>query len=167
MYQLCCKSGKQWEIFKTRPRHPTISPLRDLKWINFNSVLLLNEASFMRIKICMFQQTQMWKRLTLTSQTNYHREWLERALMYISMDYRRTAVGQKAVSVSALSCGIRSRWISEIQMPSLRSKVLCSNHMGTNVTNPNLSNKKIDLRQFLHNVKEFDLFESMLIKSWA
>ena len=26
-------------------------------------------------------------------------------------------------------------------------------------TNPNLSNKKFDLRQFLHNVKEFDLFE--------
>ena len=30
------------------------------------------------------------------------------------------------------------------------------NHMGTN---PNLSNKKLDLHQFLHNVKEFDLFE--------
>ena len=26
-------------------------------------------------------------------------------------------------------------------------------------TNPNLSNKKFDRRQFLHNVKEFDLFE--------
>ena len=31
-----------------------------------------------------------------------------------------------------------------------------NNHMGTN---SNLSNKKFDLRQFLHNVKEFDLFE--------
>ena len=27
MYQLCCKSGKQWEIFQTRPRHPTITRL--------------------------------------------------------------------------------------------------------------------------------------------
>ena len=26
------------------------------------------------IKICMFQQIQMWKRLTLTSETRYHRE---------------------------------------------------------------------------------------------
>ena len=27
LYQLCCKSCKQWEIFKTRPRHPTITRL--------------------------------------------------------------------------------------------------------------------------------------------
>ena len=27
MYQLYCKSGKQWEIFKTSPRHPTIMRL--------------------------------------------------------------------------------------------------------------------------------------------
>ena len=26
-YQLCCRGGKQWEIFKTRPRHPTITRL--------------------------------------------------------------------------------------------------------------------------------------------
>ena len=32
--------------------------LRDLKWINFNSILRLNEASFM-YKICTFQQIQM------------------------------------------------------------------------------------------------------------
>ena len=24
IHQLCCKSGKQWEIFKTRPRHPSL-----------------------------------------------------------------------------------------------------------------------------------------------
>ena len=27
MNQLCCKSGKQWKIFRTRPRHPTITRL--------------------------------------------------------------------------------------------------------------------------------------------
>ena len=38
-----------------------VTPLwRDLKWINFSSILLLNEA-FACIKICMFQQIQMWK----------------------------------------------------------------------------------------------------------
>ena len=24
---VCCKSGKQWEVCKTRPRHPTITRL--------------------------------------------------------------------------------------------------------------------------------------------
>ena len=43
-YSMKYKSGKQWEIFKTRQRHPL---LRDLKWINFNSMLWLNETSFM------------------------------------------------------------------------------------------------------------------------
>ena len=49
MYQLCCKSGKQWEIFKTRHVTPL---LRDLKWINFNSILRLNEASFVYKNLC-------------------------------------------------------------------------------------------------------------------
>ena len=47
--------------------------LRDLKWINFNSILRLNETSFI-YKIYMFQQSQMWKRITLTSDTRYQRE---------------------------------------------------------------------------------------------
>ena len=43
----------------------------------------------------------------------------------------------------------------------LRATITIYNHIGTN---PNLSNKKFDLRQSsvpsdLHNVKEFDLFE--------
>ena len=45
MYKLCCRSDKQWKIFKTRPRSCT-TLLRDLKWIHFNSILRLNEASF-------------------------------------------------------------------------------------------------------------------------
>ena len=52
-------------------------------------------------------------------------------------------------------------------MPSLRSIVIYVptplrapiKHMGTN---QNLSNKKFDLRQFLHDVKEFDLFEKFV-----
>ena len=48
--------------------------LRDWKWINFGCILRLNESSFMCIKICTLQQIQIWRRLTLTSETKYHRE---------------------------------------------------------------------------------------------
>ena len=97
--------------------------LRDLKWINFNSILRLNEHPPC-IKICMLQQTQMWKRLTLTSETWYHREWLETALMYIYMQIIEEQQWDKKLSkYLEQSCWIRSRLISEIQIPSLRSKV--------------------------------------------
>ena len=35
--------------------------LRDLKWVNFNSILRLNEASFMYKNLYTLQQIQMWK----------------------------------------------------------------------------------------------------------
>ena len=44
MYQLCCNSAKQREIYKTRSRHPAITRL---EIVDFNSILRLNEASFM------------------------------------------------------------------------------------------------------------------------
>ena len=40
MYKLCCKSGKYFKRDHVTPL------LRDLKWINFNSILQLNDASF-------------------------------------------------------------------------------------------------------------------------
>ena len=44
--------------------------LRDLKWINFNRILRLNEASFM-YKNLYFSAIQMWKILSLISETRY------------------------------------------------------------------------------------------------
>ena len=44
----------------------------------------------------------------------------------VHIDYRRTAVGQKAVSISFAKLW-NSIPISEIQIPSLRSKVICTN----------------------------------------
>ena len=41
---------------------------RDVKWINFNSVMQLNEASFM------YKKLQVSADFTLTSETWYHRE---------------------------------------------------------------------------------------------
>ena len=45
----------------------------------------------------------------------------------VHIDYRRTAVGQKAASVSGAKLWNSIQMISEIQIPSLRSKVMCTN----------------------------------------
>ena len=86
--------------------------------------------------------------------------------LIVHKDYPSTAVGQKAVSVSGAklwnTIPMNIRNLNTVPT-FIRSKVLCTNtssssnnHMGTN---PNLFNKTFGLRQFLHNVKEFDLFE--------
>ena len=78
-------------------RDHVTSLLRDLKWINFNSILLLNQASFI-IKIYVSADSDVKKinfdlrnkvsqRITINGSD-------------VQIDYRRTAVGQKAVSVS-------------------------------------------------------------------
>ena len=96
MYQLCCKSCNQWEIFKTRPRHPL---LRDLKWINFNSILQLNEVSFMYKNLYVSADSNVKKiNFHLRNQVSQR---ITRNGSDVHIDYRRSAVGQKAVSVSA------------------------------------------------------------------
>ena len=98
--------------------------LRDLKWINFSSILPLNEASF------------RYKNLHAAADSNVkeinfdHRNKVSQRITRngsdVHIDYRRTVVWQKAQYL-AQSCGIRSRWISEIRIPSVRSKVICTN----------------------------------------
>ena len=96
MYQLCCKSGKQWEIFKTRPRHPTI--LRGLKYINFNSILRLNEASVMYKNLYASADSNAKKiKFDLRNKVSQR---ITRNGSDVHIDYRRIAVGQKAISVS-------------------------------------------------------------------
>ena len=75
----------------------------------------------------------------------------------VHIDYRRTAVGQKAVSVvgAKLWNSIPANIRNSNTIVTFKSHI--NNHMGTN---PNISNKKIGLDQFLHNVKEFELFEN-------
>ena len=131
MYQLCCKSCKQWEIFKTRPRHPTI--LSDLKWINFNSILQLTEAS------------SMYKNLYVSADSNVKKihfdlrnkvsQRITRNGSDVHIDYRTTAVGKK----SCLSIGRKAvefdpdeyqkfkyhRYVQKSYVP--RSKVTCTN----------------------------------------
>ena len=69
--------------------------LRDLKWINFNSILRLNEASF------------MYKNLYVSSDANVKKinfdlrnkvsQRISRNGSDVHIDYRRTALGLKAV----------------------------------------------------------------------
>ena len=96
MYQLCCKSGKQWEIFKTRPHHPTVTRL-EMDSI-FNSILRLNEAAFMYKNPYVLADSNVKKfNFDLRNKVS-QRITINGSDVYI--DYRRTAVGQKAVSVS-------------------------------------------------------------------
>ena len=76
----------------------------------------------------------------------------------VHINYLRTAVGQKAVSVSgakpwnSIPINIRnSNTIVTFKSHMHQHLLEHQYHMGTN---PNLSNKKFDLRQFLQNVKE-------------
>ena len=72
--------------------------LRDLKWINFNSIFRVNAASF------------MYKLLYVSADSNVKKvnfdlwnkvpQRITRNGFDVHIDYRRTAVGQKAVSVS-------------------------------------------------------------------
>ena len=95
MYQLCCKSGKQWEVFKTRPRTPL---LRDLKWINFNGILRLNEASFIYKNLYVSADSNV-KKISFDFR-NKVSQGITRNGSDVHIDYRRTAVGRKAISVS-------------------------------------------------------------------
>ena len=95
MHQLCCKSGKQCEIFKPRPRTPLS---RDLKWINFNIILRLNKASFMCKNLYVSAYSNV-KKINLEIQNKVSQR-ITRNGSDVRIDYRGTAVRQKALSVS-------------------------------------------------------------------
>ena len=71
MYELCWKSGNY--IMKCLKQDHVTPPLGDLKWINFRIILRLNEASFTYKNLFVSADSNV-KRLTLTSETRYHRE---------------------------------------------------------------------------------------------
>ena len=72
--------------------------LRDLKWINFNSILQLNEASFMYKNLYVSADSNVLKiNFDLRNKVSQR---MTRNGSDVHIHYRRTAVGQKAVSVS-------------------------------------------------------------------
>ena len=118
------KVASNWKYLK---RDYVARLLKDLKWINFNSILLLNETFK---KYFTLQQIQTLKWLTLTSERRYYTENQKR----FWCTYRLSKNSQGAKSCLCIRSkavhGIRPRWISEIQIPS-RSKVICTNKSPT------------------------------------
>ena len=72
--------------------------LRDLKWINFNSILQLNEASFMYKNLYVSADLYV-KKINFDLRNKVSRR-ITRNGSDVHIDYWRTAMGQKAVSVS-------------------------------------------------------------------
>ena len=104
MYQLCCKSESNGKYLK---RDHVTPLLRDLKWINFNSIFRLNEASFMNENLYVSADSNV-KKVNFDLRNKVSQR-MTRKGSDVHLDYRRTAVRQKAVSVSgSISCGIRS-----------------------------------------------------------
>ena len=98
MYQLCCKFASNGKYLK---RDHVTPLLRDLKWINFNSILQLNEAFFMYKNLFISADSNVKKiNFDLRNKVSQRRNINGSDVLCIDIDYRRTAVGQKAVSVS-------------------------------------------------------------------
>ena len=96
MYQLCCKiSGINGKYLK---RDHVTPLLRDLKWIKFNSIMRLNEASFMYTNLYVSADSNV-KKINLDLRNKVSQR-ITRNGSDVHIDYRRTAVRQKAVSVS-------------------------------------------------------------------
>ena len=72
--------------------------LRDLKWINFNKILRLNEASFMYKNLYVSADSNV-KNINFDLRNKVSQR-ITRNGSDVHIDYRRTAVGQKTVSVS-------------------------------------------------------------------
>ena len=73
--------------------------LRELKWINFNSNLRLNEAYFMYKNLYASTDSNV-KKINFDLRNNKASQRITRNGSNVDVDYRRTAVGQNAVSVS-------------------------------------------------------------------
>ena len=73
--------------------------LRDLKWVNFNRILRLNEASFMNKNLYVSADLNV-KKINFDLR-NKVLQRITRNGSDVHIDYRRTAVGQKDVSVSS------------------------------------------------------------------
>ena len=82
------------QLFKTRPCHPTI---RDLKYINFNMILRLDEASFIYKKIYVSADSNV-KKINFDLQSKLS---LRIAIngSDVHINYRRTARGEKVDSI--------------------------------------------------------------------
>ena len=138
-------NGRYWK------RDLVTHMLKHLKWTNFNSVLQLKEASVMYENLHGSADSNAKKiNFDLRYKVSLR---ITRNGTDLHIDYRKTAIGEKEISVSKQSCGIQSRWIYEIQIPSQRSKIICTNTSST----PNNHNMGI-LHNRLNNIQNFVIF---------
>ena len=137
VYQLCWKVASNWEYVK---RDHVTPILLDLKWINFNSILRLNEASFV-YKILYVSADSNVKNINFDLRNKVSQR-ITRNGSDVHIVYRRTLqLWDKKLS-QYRACGIRSQWISEIQIPSFRSNVTCTN-ISLNINNQYWNNPKL------------------------
>ena len=88
--------ASNWKYLK---RDHVTPLLRDLKWINFNRILRLNDASFMYKNLYVSANSNV-KKINFDLRKKVSQR-ITRNCSDVHIDYRRTAVGQKSVSVSA------------------------------------------------------------------
>ena len=98
MYKCVNFSAKVASNEKYSKRDHVTPLLRDLKWINFNSILQLNEASLMYKNMYASADSNV-KKINFVLRNKVSQR-ITRNGSDVHIDYRRTAVGQKAVSVS-------------------------------------------------------------------
>ena len=96
MYHLCCKVASNGKYLK---RYHVTPLLRDLKWNNFYSILPLNKASFIYKNLYVSADSNV-KKIINFDLRNKVSQRITKNGSGVQIDYRRTAVGQKAVSVS-------------------------------------------------------------------
>ena len=91
---------QKWQaIGNAHLKRDRVTPLlRDLKWINFNSILRLNEASFIYKNLYVLADSNVKK--INSDLRNKVSQRITRNCSDVHIDYRRVTVGQKSVSVS-------------------------------------------------------------------
>ena len=89
---------KQWEILK---RDHVTRLLKDLKWINFNNILQLNEASLMYKNLHGSAESNVKKIIGLRNKVSLK---ITRNASDLRIDYRITAIGQKLCQYQEQSC---------------------------------------------------------------
>ena len=95
MYQLTLLHAKVASNGKYLKRDHVNPLLRDLKWINFNSILRLNQASFMYKNLYVSPDSNV-KKINFDLRNTVSQR-ITRNGSDVHIDYRRTTVGQKAV----------------------------------------------------------------------
>ena len=122
MYKICRKSASNWNFSK---RDHFTALLKDLKRINFNSILQLNEASLMYKKSpCIIRFKCEKDNFYLLNKVTQR---ITRNGSDLHIDSNNSNITKKLSQYQAQICGNQLWCIIEIQISSQRSKIICTN----------------------------------------